>query len=185
VSARSRAARSVGAPCVGSTISTASSSSGRKRVLGRDEVRRLLAACLPRYRPLIATALYTGMRISELLGLVWDDFDPRRGVIHVRAQLSRAHRGVPAHRVPPKTPHRSATSPSFRNSLSCSPSIAAPPSAAAGGDWVFAEAGAARRSGTVTPSGERWVRRPGSPASRPASGRRYASTTSATPSPAT
>jgi integrase len=45
------------------------------RVLGQDEVARLLAACLPAYRPLIATALYTGMRLSEILGLVWDDID--------------------------------------------------------------------------------------------------------------
>jgi integrase len=41
----------------------------RQRVLGRDEIQRLLAASLPRYRPLIATALYSGLRISELLGL--------------------------------------------------------------------------------------------------------------------
>jgi integrase len=76
----------------------------RQRVLGRDEISRLLAACLPRYRPLLATALYSGLRISELLGLVWDDVDLVAGVIHVRAQLSRAHRGAPARRVAPKTP---------------------------------------------------------------------------------
>jgi integrase len=76
----------------------------RQRVLGRDEIGRLLAACLPRYRPLLATALYSGLRISELLGLARDDVDFVAGVIHVRAQLSRAHRGAPARRVPPKTP---------------------------------------------------------------------------------
>jgi integrase len=37
----------------------------RQRVLGRDEIQRLLAASLPRYRPLIATALYSGLRISD------------------------------------------------------------------------------------------------------------------------
>lgn len=46
---------------------------------------------------------YTGMRISELLALNWADVDFGAGVIHVRAQLSRAHHGVPARRVPPKT----------------------------------------------------------------------------------
>jgi integrase len=55
-------------------------------------------------RTLLATALYSGLRISELLGLVWDDVDLGAGAIHVRAQLSRTHRGVPARRVPPKTP---------------------------------------------------------------------------------
>jgi integrase len=39
-----------------------------------------------------ATALSTGLRISELLGLIWDDVDLERGLIHVRAQLLRPHR---------------------------------------------------------------------------------------------
>jgi integrase len=37
-----------------------------RRALGQDEIARLLAACAPRYRLLIVTALSTGMRISEL-----------------------------------------------------------------------------------------------------------------------
>jgi integrase len=74
-----------------------------QRVLGRDEVVRLLACSSDEYRPLIATALYTGMRISELLGLAWSDVDFDAGMIHVRAQLSRPHRGSPAVRVAPKT----------------------------------------------------------------------------------
>ena len=53
---------------------------------------------------MLATVLYTGLRISELLGLIWDDIDFAAGVIHVRAQLSRAHRGAPAQCVAPKTP---------------------------------------------------------------------------------
>jgi integrase len=32
--------------------------------------------------------------ISELLGLVWSDLDLDGGELHVRAQLSRAHRGT-------------------------------------------------------------------------------------------
>jgi integrase len=76
----------------------------RQRVLGRAEIERLLAACPPRDRLMLATVLYTGLRISELLGLVWHDVDFDAGVIHVRAQLSRAHHGAPARRVPPKTP---------------------------------------------------------------------------------
>jgi integrase len=75
----------------------------RQRVPGRAEIERLLCACSKRDRLMIATVLYTGLRISEMLGLVWDDVDLAAGVIHVGAQLSRAHRGAPARRVAPKT----------------------------------------------------------------------------------
>jgi len=74
-----------------------------QRALGRDEIARLLDCCLPAYRPLVATALYTRMRLSELLGLVWDDVDVGRASIHVRAKLSMAHVDSPARRVAPKT----------------------------------------------------------------------------------
>jgi integrase len=76
----------------------------QQRVLGRAEIERLLAACTPRDRLVVATALYTGLRISELLGLIWEDIDLAAGVLRVRAQLSRAHRDASATRVPPKTP---------------------------------------------------------------------------------
>jgi integrase len=74
-----------------------------QRALGQDEIAALLAGCPTRYRLLLATALYTGMRVSELLALTWDDVDRAAGVVHVRAQLSRAQHGHPARRVPPKT----------------------------------------------------------------------------------
>jgi integrase len=76
----------------------------RGRVLGRTEIEQLLGACPPRGRLLVETALFSGLRISELLGLVWTDVDFAAGVIRVRAQLSRAHRGKPARRVATKTP---------------------------------------------------------------------------------
>jgi integrase len=75
----------------------------RGRVLGREEMARLLDCCPPAGRLQVETALYTGLRISELLGLVWADVDFAAGLIRVRAQLSRAHRDEPARRVPPKT----------------------------------------------------------------------------------
>jgi integrase len=52
---------------------------------------------------MVATALYTGLRISELLGLIWSDIDFTAGTISVNAQLSRAHRNNPAQRVAPKS----------------------------------------------------------------------------------
>jgi integrase len=74
-----------------------------QRVLTHNEIGRLLATCLPSHRPLIATALYTGMRLSELLGLVWEDVDFDAGLIRVRYQLSRARRDRPAGRARLKT----------------------------------------------------------------------------------
>jgi integrase len=65
-----------------------------QRVLTHEEIGRLLNACLPRYRPAIATALYSGLRLSELLGLTWADVDFDAGLLHVRHQLSRARARV-------------------------------------------------------------------------------------------
>lgn len=54
-------------------------------------------------RPVIATLVYTGLRIQEALGLVWGDIDFEVGVIRVRHQLTRATRAEPAKRVKLKT----------------------------------------------------------------------------------
>jgi integrase len=58
------------------------------RVLGQHEIAALLGACTPPARTLIATALYTGLRISELIGLIWSDLDLAEGTLRVHAQLS-------------------------------------------------------------------------------------------------
>ena len=70
-----------------------------QRVLSRGEIRNLLDASLPTYRPLLATGVLTGLRLGELLGLVWSDVDFDGGLVHVRRQLDRT--GL---RVEPKTP---------------------------------------------------------------------------------
>jgi integrase len=51
------------------------------------------------YRTLIAAAIFLGLRLSELLGLVWADVDFEAGLVRVRKQLGRDGR-----RVAPKTP---------------------------------------------------------------------------------
>ncbi len=109
-----------------------------QRALGQEEIARLLGACLPQYRALIATALFTGMRLSELLGLIWDDVDLASGCIRVRAQLSRARSGKPTRRVALKT--RASV-----RQIPLSPQLAAMlrerrlrSAFTAGGDWVFA-----------------------------------------------
>jgi integrase len=112
----------------------------RQRVLGRAEIERLLAACAPRDRLMVATVLYTGLRISELLGLVWDDVDFAAGVIHVRAQLSRAHRGAPARRVAPKTPASVRDVPLVAQLARLLSAHRQQSRFARGGEWVFATA---------------------------------------------
>jgi len=41
------------------------------------------------YTPLLRTALFTGLRLGELLGLHWHDIDLQEGVLHVRRQHTR------------------------------------------------------------------------------------------------
>lgn len=52
------------------------------------------------YTLIIIVAIYTGLRISEILGLRWQDIDLTEGVIRVRGQLERKSRALTA----PKTP---------------------------------------------------------------------------------
>src|SRR5262249_6489842 len=42
-----------------------------------------------RWRPLVLTAIFTGLRASELRGLRWSDVDLRRGELHVRQRADR------------------------------------------------------------------------------------------------
>jgi integrase len=109
----------------------------RQRVLGQQDVVRLLACTNDAYRPLVATALFTGMRISELLGLIWEDIDLGSGIIRVRAQLSRAHRGVPAVRVAPKTHAAMREIPLVPQLAQLLRAHRALAPVTAAGDWVF------------------------------------------------
>lgn len=49
-----------------------------------DEIRVIIAHLDGRWRPLILTAIFTGLRASELRGLRWADIDLARGELHVR-----------------------------------------------------------------------------------------------------
>ena len=48
------------------------------------ELNALIENATGRWRPFIVTAIFTGMRASELRGLTWVDIDLEAGVIHVR-----------------------------------------------------------------------------------------------------
>ena len=49
-----------------------------------DEIRAIIAALEGRWRPLLLTAIFAGLRASELRGLRWADVDLKRNVLHVR-----------------------------------------------------------------------------------------------------
>jgi integrase len=70
-----------------------------QRVLSKDEIGQLISAAAPRYRPLLATAAFTGLRLGELLALVWADIDLGAGFLSVRKTLDRN-----LQRQQPKTP---------------------------------------------------------------------------------
>ena len=50
----------------------------------RADLKVLMDTSSSRWRPLLVTAVFTGMRASELRGLPWADVDLDQGVIHVR-----------------------------------------------------------------------------------------------------
>ncbi|QAY95111.1 site-specific integrase [Methylovirgula ligni] len=52
-----------------------------------NEIRAFLAALTGTYRPILMTAVFTGLRASELRGLRWCDVDLKRGEIHVRQRV--------------------------------------------------------------------------------------------------
>jgi integrase len=56
-----------------------------------DEIRAIVGALdkHTRWRPLILTAIFTGLRASELRGLPWSNVDLKRGELHVRQRADR------------------------------------------------------------------------------------------------
>jgi integrase len=54
-----------------------------------DEMRAIINALAGRWRPLLLTAIFTGLRVSELRGLRWSDADFKRSEIHVRQRADR------------------------------------------------------------------------------------------------
>lgn len=68
--------------------------SQRKLVVGvdipsPDEIRAIIAALDGRWRPLILTAIFCGLRASELRGLRWADVDLKDKELHVRKRADR------------------------------------------------------------------------------------------------
>ncbi len=54
-----------------------------------DEIKRIIHAAAGRWRPLLLTAIFTGLRASELRGLRWSDVDLAKGELHVHQRADR------------------------------------------------------------------------------------------------
>ena len=54
-----------------------------------DEIKRLVHSATGRFRPLLLTAIFTGLRASELRGLRWQDIDLKAGKLHVCQRADR------------------------------------------------------------------------------------------------
>lgn len=55
----------------------------------REEITKLLGVISGRWRPLFMTAVFTGLRASELRGLRWDDVDLDKKTLHVHQRADR------------------------------------------------------------------------------------------------
>ena len=57
----------------------------------REEIKAIVEAAAGRWRPLLLTAIFTGLRASELRGLRWADVDLDKRELHVRQRADRYH----------------------------------------------------------------------------------------------
>jgi integrase len=57
-----------------------------------DELRAIIAHLRGRWRPLLLTAIFCGLRASELRGLRWQDIDFGAKELHVRQRADRYHK---------------------------------------------------------------------------------------------
>lgn len=67
----------------------------RTRFISKEECRALIAECAPYLKPIVQTALYTGMRKQEILGLTWDRVDFNHGYIELDKTKNGDKRHIP------------------------------------------------------------------------------------------
>lgn len=67
----------------------------RLRYLSKEECQALISACDSHLRPIVVTALNTGMRRGEILSLKWDNVDLRHGFILLADTKNGERREIP------------------------------------------------------------------------------------------
>lgn len=69
--------------------------SKRLRYLSKEECQALINFCDPHLKPIVITALNTGMRKGEILSLKWDNVDLRHGFILLDVTKNGERREIP------------------------------------------------------------------------------------------
>ena len=67
----------------------------RTRFLDKEEIQLLLNAASKEFRPILISALHTGMRKGEILKLIWPDVDFKNRIITVQDSKSGKKRMIP------------------------------------------------------------------------------------------
>lgn len=67
----------------------------RLRILHKEECQTLVEACSPHLKPIMITALNTGMRKGEILGLRWEQVDLRHGFVLLSVTKNGERREIP------------------------------------------------------------------------------------------
>lgn len=67
----------------------------RLRYLSKEECQNLINACEPHLKPIVITALNTGMRKGEILTLKWDNVDMKHGFILLDITKNGERREIP------------------------------------------------------------------------------------------
>jgi integrase len=80
-------------PFEGKTSLKLKENNKRMRFLGEAEIGGLLDACSPHLRPIVETAILTGMRRGEILSLKWDQI--RGGFIYLEKTKTNEVRQIP------------------------------------------------------------------------------------------
>ncbi len=68
---------------------------GRLRYLSAQEAQNLVSVCDEHLKPIVVTALHTGMRRGEILTLKWDNVDLQHGFILLDKTKNKTRREIP------------------------------------------------------------------------------------------
>ena len=68
---------------------------GRVRYLSKEEIGKLLDACNESLKPIVITALNTGMRRGEIMELRWENVDLKERIIHIIDSKNNQSRMLP------------------------------------------------------------------------------------------